>query len=44
MRPTVEHPSKRFYHSLGENIALVIGLMFFVLIVIMASVLYKITF
>jgi len=44
MRPRFYRPSKRFYHSYGETIALVIGLVFLVLVVIVAFFLYQAVF
>lgn len=44
MRPRFYRPSKRFYHSYGETIALVIGLIFLALVVIVAFFLYQAVF
>ncbi len=41
MRPRFYRPTKRFYHSYGETIAMVIGLMFLALVAIVAFFLYQ---
>ncbi len=41
MRPPIPHPSKLYNRSFGEKIVTVIGLLFIVVIVIVALALYK---